>query len=265
MAHPLARSLVTFRGLAGLCAVALVAGGCGETDTPAPGDGTASLGADLLRSREEGTLSDPEAPDARMSTAPAPPPSLAAPTADIPIGELGYTAGDSAAPVRVVEFSDFGCGYCRQFHTETFPTLEEEYIATGKVQWKYVPMVLGMFGPNAEVAARAGECALEQGRFPAMRDRLFQEQPRWKRASDPMPVLADLAEDAGLEVERWRTCVEEDRRHDRIAAGTASAFRAGVRGTPTFFVVGFAPIPGALPLDVFRQVLDTVYAQASTR
>ena len=44
---------------------------------------------------------------------------------------------------------------------------------TGKVEWKYVPMILGMFGPNSEYAAEAGECALEQDKFPEARDRLF--------------------------------------------------------------------------------------------
>ena len=170
--------------------------------------------------------------------------------------------GEATAPLRVLEFSDFGCGYCRQFHMEVFPALEREYIATGKVQWKYVPMILGAFGPIAELAAQAGECALEQDAFPPMRDRLFIEQPQWKRASDPLAVFEGYARNLELDVPRWTRCVREDWRRDRIASGTAHALRSGVRGTPTFFIVGHGTIPGSLPLDLFRQVLDGALGDA---
>ena len=63
-------------------------------------------------------------------------------------------------------------------------------------------------------------------------------------------------------VDRWRSCVTGGLRNDRIAAGTQLSQQAGVRGTPTFFVVGYAPIPGALPLELFREVLDTAHAVA---
>jgi len=191
----------------------------------------------------------------------SPPTYLAAPPSDIPMAELGYTVGEATAPLRVVEFSDFGCGYCRQFHLEVYPTIEREYVATGKVQWKYVPMILGFFGPTAEIAAHAGECAIEQGGgFPLMRDRIFQEQSEWKRASDPVALLEGYARDAGLDVPRWTRCVQEERRGARIASGTTLGLRSGVRGTPTFFIIGHGTVPGALPLDLFRQILDGALA-----
>lgn len=191
----------------------------------------------------------------------SPPALLAAPPREITIAELGYTVGEPTAPLQVVEFSDFGCGYCRQFHLEVYPTIEREYVVAGKVQWKYVPMILGIFGPNAELAAHAGECAIEQGsRFLAMRDRIFQEQPEWKRASDPVVLLQGYARDVGLDVPRWTRCVQEERRADRIASGTSLGLRSGVRGTPTFFLIGHGTVPGSLPLDLFRQILDEALA-----
>jgi protein-disulfide isomerase len=200
--------------------------------------------------------------DGSGSGSSGPSPSMfTTPERAIPVSELGYTAGDTAAPLRVVEFSDFGCGYCRQFHLEVYPTIEREYIATGKVQWKYVPMILGIFGPAAELAAHAGECAIEQGGgFPTMRDRIFEEQPEWKGASDPLAVLEGYARDADLDVSRWSRCVQEERRIDRIASGTTLGLRSGVRGTPTFFVLGHGTIPGSLPLSLFRQILDEALA-----
>lgn len=234
------------------------------TEGPAPG------GAAPGATPGEALAQEPAVPvsggqSVRTSMPPAPPPSLAAPIRDVPLDELGYTVGEAGAPLRVIEFSDFACGYCRQFHLEVFPTIEKEYVASGKVQWKYVPMILGIFGPNAEVAARAGECALEQDRFPPMRDRIFRDQPEWKRAAEPLPVLAGFAGEVGLDVDRWTRCMREDWRRDRVASGTRTAVEAGVRGTPTFFIVGHTSIPGSLPLDLFRQTLDRAYENAVGR
>ena len=183
------------------------------------------------------------------------------PGQEVSIDDLGYDEGPREAPVRVLEFSDFGCGYCRQFHQEAYPVLAEEYMGSGKVLWKYVPMILGQF-PNAVEAARTGECAGEQGRFPEMRDLLFDRQQAWKNAGDPEALLAGYARDMGLDMARYESCVAEGRRDARLQAGTQLFRELGGRGTPTFFVVGYAPIPGAIPLELFQQALDTAYARA---
>jgi protein-disulfide isomerase len=225
--------------------------------TERPGTDNA-VAADLFGSVEDpgtGQASVPLADNASLRT-------LGPPRQEVDLAVLGYNSGPEGAPVRVLEFSDFGCGYCRRFHEEVFPILEEEYAETGKVEWKYVPIVIGMF-PNAMEAARTGECAGEQGRFPEMRDLLFAQQREWKASNDPEPLLRGYAEEMGLEMERYDNCVEQGWQDDRILTGTQLSRQVGVRGTPTFFVVGYAPIPGAIPLDLFRQVLDTVYAEAT--
>jgi protein-disulfide isomerase len=66
----------------------------------------------------------------------------------------------------------------------------------------------------------------------------------------------------GLEMDDFDACVAEARPDQRLVAGTQLFRELGGRGTPTFFVVGYAPIPGAIPLDLFRQALDTAYARA---
>ncbi len=231
------------RALPLLSALLLATTACGDgAASDAPGGATSDLTASLLETAPRSSL--PSGQEA----------------AELDFSQLGYDAGSPDAPIQVVEFSDFGCGYCARFHNEVFPTLEREYIESGKVEWKYVPMILGMFGANAEVAARAGECAGEQDGFPAMRDALFERQAEWKRADDPRPVLDGFAREQGLDLQRFGQCIDEDWRGDRVRAGTQLSRQSGVRGTPTFFVVGYGSIPGMLPLDVFRQVLDTVYA-----
>jgi len=233
--------------------------GCGGDSGPSSASQTSAttdVGADLLGSRVDIGAGMPST----VPVAGRPSASGAAPTLD----ELGWTIGTADAPIRIIEFSDFGCGYCRKFHEETFPTLEAEYIDTGKVLWKFVPMILGIFGPNSQQAALAGECAGEQGSFEGMRSRLFGTQSTWKGSDDPAPHFRSLASQVVGDLPRWEQCMNEGWQTERVNFGTALSREVGVRGTPTFFVVGYQPIPGAIPLDLFREVLDTVYAQKTS-
>jgi protein-disulfide isomerase len=167
---------------------------------------------------------------------------------------VGYDEGDPSAPIVVVNFSDFGCPYCGTYARETHPVLAREYIATGKVFFKYVPFVMGMF-PNGDKAARAAECAAEQGQFAAMHDQLYAEQRAWKRGGEPERVFARAATRIGLDQPVFAACVRDGAVDARTAVANDRAMRLNIRATPTFFIDG-RQVEGALPLLQFRQVLD---------
>lgn len=167
---------------------------------------------------------------------------------------VGYDYGNPSASVVVVNFSDFGCPFCGSFARETQPSLDREFVATGKVFFKYVPFVMGMF-PNGEQAARAGECAGDQGKFQAMHDRLYAEQKEWKSSRSPESILKKYAAGIGLDAARFAACYAGGTTHQRTALATDRADRLGIRATPTFYVNGYQ-IEGALPLEDFRRVLS---------
>ncbi len=183
----------------------------------------------------------------------------------IDIATLGFDYGPDAAPIRILEFSDFGCGYCRKFHMETFDSLRAEYVETGDVLWKHIPFIIGNW-PNSIPATLAAECAMEQDRFAPMSEILFVEQSAWKDVSDPEAAVRELALRVGVEPTAFDTCMDNDAAFKRLQNHTQLAREVGVRSTPTFFVVGYTPIQGALPLEVWRQVMDTVLvADAAAR
>jgi protein-disulfide isomerase len=183
---------------------------------------------------------------------------------ELDIALLGFDRGSADAPVRVVEMSDYGCGYCRKFHMETWPVLRKEFVESGKIEWKFLPFVTGMF-KNSPAATTAAECALEQGPdgFEAMNHRLWEEQKAWKGSDAPAAVIRGWVEDLGLDRVRFDGCVRENRRAARIAAANSLSRQIGVRGTPTFFIMGYPPLQGALPTDAFRQVLGVIYQDAT--
>jgi len=180
----------------------------------------------------------------------------------IDVNDLGYDRGSPDAPVLVLEFSDFGCPYCSRFALSSLPQIEEEFIHDGVVRWKYVPFVMGMF-PNGAEAARASECAAEQGEagFWAMHDRLYRNQSAWKATSGPRELFVSYARALELDDDAFADCYDSsDAALERINLNNALAARLGVRATPTFFVNGVR-VQGALPMEHFRLLLKGAAAQ----
>lgn len=175
---------------------------------------------------------------------------------EVPLEELGFDYGSETAPIKVVELSDYGCGYCRRFHVETFPALLKDYIETGKVHWKYVTYVSGMFA-NGLSAAFVAECAGEQGLFKPINDLLYERQAEWKNQGDPFPVYDRLAEAVGADVEELNACIEEERPRERVRSGVVTGRNLGVRGTPAFVANG-VPIMGAQPLEWWVEFFATI-------
>lgn len=238
---------------------ALVIGGCSEGPEAAQSDspsGSGNLTADLLAQPVSDGMSTPIVGDPTISDGGPP----------VQVSDLGFNRGDSAAVVKIVEMSDFGCGFCRKFHEETFPTLREQFIETGMVEWKFIPYITGMF-ENSLAATEAGECVMEQGAdaYEEIALRMWTEQSEWKSSSSAEPLLRGWADELGIDMAGFDACMADDRRLNRVASATTLAGQLGVRGTPTFVILGYPPLQGALPTDFFQEILTAVHTEESRR
>jgi protein-disulfide isomerase len=172
--------------------------------------------------------------------------------------EAGYPIGDPGAPIAVVEFSDFGCPYCARFSRTTFSTLRQEYIDTGRVRWRYVPVVFGFAG--GDLMAAAGVCVARIGGQEAFwkARSMFYERQSALRGADARPRLMEWIEsDLGVDRARVDACIDSPETLATLSANNELASEWFVRGTPTFVVNG-VPMSGAMPIEFFRKVLDTV-------
>ena len=226
------RGMPDIRALA--LALALVVPGCGGGS-----DADAGTGEDVPAGDPGQTVTAAMLSEGGVTFRPA--------AQEIPLEELGFDYGSEEARIKVIELSDYGCGYCRRFHTETFPTLLKDYIETGKVHWKYITYVSGMF-QNGLSAAFVAECAGEQGLFAPVNALLYERQGDWKNQGDPFPVYEELAREAGADVDELTACVDEQRPEDRVRSGVVTGRNLGVRGTPAFVANG-VPVMGAQPLE----------------
>ena len=168
------------------------------------------------------------------------------------------TKGSASAPVTVYEMSDFQCPYCRQFALETFPQLDREYIATGKVRWVFINFPLTSIHAHAAAAAQVALCAAKQNGFWRMHDLLFHNQERWAAQEEPGPFFLSLADSAKLSQPTMLACLKAPETLEAVKADAEGAARSGAGSTPTFYIEG-GLLEGALPVKVFRQVLDSVY------
>lgn len=172
--------------------------------------------------------------------------------------------GSPTAPVTVYEMSDFQCPYCRSFAQETFPAVERSYIATGKVRWVFINFPLTDIHPHAAAAAQLALCAAKQNGFWRVHDLLFQHQETWAPLKEAGPFFVSLADSAGLSKPALLACLEAPETVQAVKADAEGAARSGAGSTPTFYIEG-GLLEGAQPTEVFRRVLDSVYAVKTGR
>ena len=144
--------------------------------------------------------------------------------------------GSLAAPVTIVEYSDFQCPNCRQFATEVLPWLSGSWMARGFV--KLIFRDFAIRGPESVQAAAAAHCAAEQGRFWAYHDRLFATQAGENKGTFSPENLRKLAVEGGLDGAAFDACLASGRYDARVTKSTDDAKAQGFAGTPTFVING---------------------------
>jgi protein-disulfide isomerase len=174
--------------------------------------------------------------------------------------DLARIQGSPTAKVWVIEVSDFQCPFCRQWHEETYQKLRDEFVRTGKVRLAYVNFPLAQHN-YALPAAEAAMCAGAQGKFWEMHDALFANQAKWEALPSPAPFFESLARSSGVDVARWRQCVQSRKMTPLIMADQDRARVAGAASTPSF-MIGDKLLVGAQPIENLRSAIDSALAKS---
>ncbi len=177
--------------------------------------------------------------------------------------------GAADAPVTLVEFTDYQCPFCRRHFAQTMPQLVKVYIETGKLRYVMREFPIQSIHPKALKAAEAALCAGDQGRYWDMHEAFFADQ----RKLAPEDLKAH-AEGLGLDVAGFSECLDGGRYAERVQKDLADGIKAGVRGTPTFFLGLSDPedptriratkaLRGAQPYAVFKQTIEALLAESA--
>lgn len=158
-------------------------------------------------------------------------------TTSFSVPDARYSKGPADAKVTLVEFGDYQCPTCAQFHP-VVDALLDLHPNDLRVIYYHIPFV--RVHPNSIRAAIAAEAAGEAGRFWEMHDLLFIHQAEWARATDPNPLFVEYALQLGIDAELFQKALQSDEIRAIVDADARSAARLGVSATPTFFVNGKA-------------------------
>jgi protein-disulfide isomerase len=154
--------------------------------------------------------------------------------------------GVKNAKVTIVEFSDFQCPFC----SRVVPTVNEIMQKYPKdVSLAFVNQPLP-FHDHAKDAAKAFLAAHKQNKAWELHDKMFANQQALT-----MPDLEKYAQEAGLNVAKFKKDVTDAAVEKVLADDQALASSVGANGTPTFFING-REISGAQPLPAFQTIID---------
>ncbi|MER7762920.1 thioredoxin domain-containing protein [Streptomyces sp. NPDC097619] len=155
--------------------------------------------------------------------------------------------GRPDAPVVLIEYADYQCGYCAKHARDTAPALIEKYVKDGtlRIEWRNATI----FGEQSEAAARAAWAAGRQGRFQQFHAAAYAEGVK-EQGFGPDRLKA-LAEEAGVpDLDRFLKDTDGPEARAALKKDQDEAARIGVRSTPSFLINGH-PVSGAQPLEYF--------------
>lgn len=159
-----------------------------------------------------------------------------------PVGEAPIDEGHrttEAAPITIVEFSDYQCPYCKRAFLDLNGVVAEGPDDVRIIHRNFPlnadcnPAIQSRGHAVACEAAIASECARRQGKETAFSYLLFTNQ------SDLTAVSIDeYAEQAGLDMAAYRECTSSADAAAAVARDVEDGLEAGVESTPTLFING---------------------------
>ncbi|HEY4691746.1 MAG TPA: thioredoxin domain-containing protein [Anaerolineae bacterium] len=162
--------------------------------------------------------------------------------------------GNPDAPVLMVELSDYACSHCRNYSLQVEPIIDQEYVQTGKV--RYVSHIYAL-RPQTESASAAAMCADEQSKYWEFHHTAFANQ-----RTDRYPGRDDFlawGQQIGLNMDAFAQCIDSNRYVQDVQFSAAEGERAGVTGTPSFYIDGRF-IVGEISVAQARAALDAALA-----
>ncbi len=180
-----------------------------------------------------------------------------------PVTNEDHILGNPNAPVKIVEYSDFECPFCKSFHV-TMNQIMDEYGPDGQVAWVYRHFPIDQLHPvKARVEAVATECANEIGGndvFWKFADRLFELTPSNNQINIEV-VIPQIVRELAIDEQKFSACMNSGKYDKHIQDNIDNAIETGARGTPWSIVIAEKskttfPLSGAQPYSTVKQLIE---------
>lgn len=162
-----------------------------------------------------------------------------------------HVKGNPAAPVKIVEYTDFQCPACANAN-RLLENIFKQYEGKIFLEYKHFPLPKH---PHARRAAVFAECAGEQGRFWPLYDVLYKSQSGWAEKVSVDPYFSELAVSLGVNGVALAACVNSPEAEKSVRRNIDEGNLLQVTSTPTFFVNGKRVIGGPLLVQEIENIL----------
>lgn len=145
-------------------------------------------------------------------------------------GEDGaFILGDPDAPVTIIEFADFLCPHCQDYHDEVVQELITTYVVEGlaNFEYRFFPIIDENLSP---LMSALNECAAEDGKFWEANDALYEIARNREFQGD---LITNLAERIDADADELTACVSTVQ---QFAVDYQLGSELGVTGTPAIRV-----------------------------
>lgn len=160
-------------------------------------------------------------------------PSAAPAVAQSQFAETGLPLlGDPSAPILLIEFSNFSCPGCAQYHS-TMKQIIERHVNSGSAALVFAPLIFGDGSNPSYIAAQAALCADKQGKFWQMNNALFEIHLQRGGRSFTLPVVQQAGRDLGLDVDAMTACITAEATRPTIFNAIVLAEQVGLQYTPS--------------------------------
>jgi protein-disulfide isomerase len=181
-----------------------------------------------------------------------------------PVDETDYIRGNPNAPILLVEYSDYECPFCKQFHS-TMNQIMDEFGVQGRVAWVYRQFPIEQLHPNSPRISEAALCVGDIGgntAFWQFSDLIYEQ--RDLDAPTNVVRLPDYAERVGVDRNAYTDCMNSGRMQQPVLDSVKDGFDAGIRGTPYTYVIAGnqqAVINGARSYETVRGIVVNLLDQ----
>ncbi len=179
-----------------------------------------------------------------------------------PVIDSDHIRGNPDAQVKIVEYSDFECPFCKRFHN-TMNQVMDEYGKDGRVAWIYRQFPLDQLHPkNGRKVALASECVNEiagNDAFWNFADNFFRLTTS-NDSTNLAIVLPQIYSEIAVDQVKVERCIASGKYDKHVQDDIDNAIASGGRGTPWSIVISSngetLPLSGAQPYQSVKQLIE---------
>lgn len=180
-----------------------------------------------------------------------------------PVSEKDHILGNPNAKIIIVEYSDFECPYCKDFHL-TMNRLMDEYGKKGQVAWVYRHFPLEKIHKKSRYASIVSECVVKitqnKSNFWDFINKVFGDSPN----SLSVEILNNLAYTYNIKEEELSSCVQNPEINSKISENIAEGMKIYENdpnfGTPYNFIITQSGkqivVSGSQPYNILKEIID---------